>query len=167
MNRLLILAVVVVLLGGCNLLIPDSWGEDLWFDVPPQGNETIQDSIRWVAQNITYTVESEVYDAKYWQDPAQTYAIGTGDCEDFAILALYMVYIEHGVRGYLVAGYLHDNPLLGHAFIEVAGVWYEPQTGGTRTREYMEDRYGRFEWMSYGDVMFRAAYLHRSVAELN
>ncbi len=44
---------------------------------------------RWVTTNIHYTLDSEVHGCDdYWQTPYQTLRLGTGDCEDMAILYL-------------------------------------------------------------------------------
>ena len=42
---------------------------------------------RWVALNIDYVPDSEAHGwSDHWQTPYQTLRLGTGDCEDFAIL---------------------------------------------------------------------------------
>ena len=41
----------------------------------------------WVANNIEYTVDSEVHGVReFWQFPNETLTLRTGDCEDFSIL---------------------------------------------------------------------------------
>jgi len=41
---------------------------------------------QWVWAHVFYRFDSEIYGKDYWQLPAETLALGTGDCEDFAIL---------------------------------------------------------------------------------
>ena len=42
---------------------------------------------RWVASNISYVSDSEVHGwGDYWQTPYETLRLGTGDCEDMAVL---------------------------------------------------------------------------------
>jgi len=64
----------------------------------------------WVSNNITYVAEPEGKD--HWQNPAETLALGGGDCEDFALLISDIV-LEMGGTPRI---YLIDD----HAF---AAIW--------------------------------------------
>lgn len=64
-----------------------------------------------------------------WQSPRQTIELGTGDCEDMALLFLYLVEQEYGVRGEIaVINQGNDTGTL-HAIALIDGVYYDP-TGG-------------------------------------
>jgi hypothetical protein len=48
----------------------------------------------WIEQNITY--KADEFD--YMQSPKETLKRKTGDCEDFAVLYLWLVYKNHGIK---------------------------------------------------------------------
>lgn len=161
----MILVAMVVALVGCNALIPDRLGYGIVFDVPSTGADTHLGTVEWVAENIDYSINNGVYSPHYWQNPEETYTIGSGDCEDLAIIALYLAYLDHGVKGFLIAGYFREDPMFGHAWVEIDGAWYDPMTGCEVDRGWADEVYYFYDRMSYGDVMFRATYLHRAANE--
>ena len=91
----------------------------------------------WVSQNIDYRYDSEAHGTpEYWQLPTETLQLGTGDCEDYAILLCTL---------YRAAGYDEDSAFViigygdtGHAWVRIytemygIGTWIniEPQLGG-------------------------------------
>ncbi len=57
---------------------------------------------RWVIDNIDYAVDaSKQRLLDYWQFPAETIALGTGDCEDCAFLMASLL-LGSGISGYCV-----------------------------------------------------------------
>lgn len=87
--------------------------------IPDLGLETTEEVMQWVSQNITYKSDG-IRDE--WQEPHETYNSRTGDCEDFAILALYLM-----GRGNMETGTNRNKG--GHAWVSVDGQHWEPQTG--------------------------------------
>lgn len=74
--------------------------------------------------------------SEYWQLPAETLRLGTGDCEDFAILlcTLLRAYGVPADEVYVGAGFPKDPTSPGHAFLFehwYKGIWraIEPQEG--------------------------------------
>ena len=62
----------------------------------------------------------EPFGQDYWQAPSETITLGTGDCEDKAILLWYTLRHINGSDAYFVVGVVH--PLFspgGHAWVEV------------------------------------------------
>ena len=53
---------------------------------------------QWVHDNIEYSYVNQ----EEWQLPHETIERGAGDCEDFALLLLYVVKDMYGVEGFLV-----------------------------------------------------------------
>jgi len=53
--------------------------------------DTIKDAVFYVAQNIKYEIDLASGNEDYWQTPEQTYTLKTGDCEDRAILLMYIL----------------------------------------------------------------------------
>lgn len=90
----------------------------------------------WASWYITYKFDSDVHSvSEYWQLPAETLELRTGDCEDFAILLCSMLR-AYGVPSnqvYVAGGYGEDKTR-GHAYLVekwYRGIWrvIEPQAG--------------------------------------
>jgi hypothetical protein len=89
---------VGIFLTSCGILyVPVT---DTEYEVPIV--ESIPGAIKWIEKNIKYKGDVEQYGYEdYWASPGETVASGYGDCEDMAILFLYMVYVNFGERGTL------------------------------------------------------------------
>jgi len=86
---------------------------------PYEISQTGFDHIRnWVADNIDYVSDEKRSGGDYWQTPRETLQLGTGDCEDFAILlcSLLRAYGISAEQVYVAIG-LDDGEELGHAFV--------------------------------------------------
>jgi len=108
------------------------------------------DAIRdWVAANIQYKSDEEQWGVDdYWQTPDETLSLGSGDCEDFAILlcTLLRAYGIGEEQIFVAIGV--DDDGYGHAFLienwYLDGEWraLEPQAGaqtfppGPRFKDY-------------------------------
>jgi len=103
----------------------------------------------WVAGHIDYARDPEVHGASYyWQLPAETLALRTGDCEDFAILLCTRlraygvpedeVYVAVGKSGYACHAYLVERWYTGDwRLVEPqVGVWREFWSGDTLLADY-------------------------------
>ena len=104
-----ILILLVVTLSGCTLGF-----------VGPETSGDIGELMRWVDENVEATPD---YTGEYWQSPQETLERGKGDCEDHAVLLLWLFYEATGNKADLVAitrGY--GSP---HAVVEWDGVWYD------------------------------------------
>lgn len=155
---LLVVMFAGAVLGGCwrNVLLD--------FDVPDLGIETIEDALSWVADNISY-VSDEIHDRpEYWQDPYQTYTWRTGDCEDFSILLMYLMYRGVGLDPVMVVGRVpaFDGEWVGHAWVRVGGEDYEAIYGLRLTEWFAEYAVVKRE-ISYEDAMRRSTTTHKSV----
>ena len=72
-------------------------GFDLEYHAWPEIEEPEQIA-RWIYHHVDY--EWDVVD--HWQSPKETLDNGTGDCEDFAILYMNILYVKWGVKSDLV-----------------------------------------------------------------
>lgn len=154
---LICIAIVILIDTGCT----DAWKikyksdgfEDVIFnEIPPLNLTSVHGVMLWVADNIDYKADG----THYFQSPGETYTKGTGDCEDFAALAMYLLMSELGIYSSMQCGY---DPG-GHAWVDVHGDWWEPQNA-SRCEVYR----GSFKWFekySYSETMYRAVELKRS-----
>jgi predicted transglutaminase-like protease len=106
-----ILAFIIILMGIPAWFaygsVPDL--ETLVNDYP-----TMQKLSVWIESNIWYTREPKGQDN--WQSAEETFKLKKGDCEDFAILAMYVL-DKKGYQTYLLSVW---NDLEGHAVLVIS-----------------------------------------------
>lgn len=124
---------VLMWLSGC------SWG---YLD-PPMVPTNPVELCEWVAEEIEYKTDAP----QYVQSPRETLDRGTGDCEDFAILYMWLLGREDAE---LVIVLVSDTA--GHAVVELEGEWYDPSIGWV----FEIGRWRELDRMSYRDVMRQA-----------
>ena len=110
MKRIVILLVAIVV-SGCYFVPEDrEWSED----VPNVGSVPFN-ILFFVARHVSYIEDHE----EYWQSPGETYALGTGDCEDYAILAMFMINRDTDSEALMATD-------ATHAWLIVDGEHWEP-----------------------------------------
>jgi len=110
----------------------------------------LPDVMDWVASEIIYVSDSIHYPAdEYWQSPAQTYLWRTGDCEDYAILALYLIHRDVGIDGMMWVSHTHG-------WVYVDGHEWEPQLG-----VICDGWYEVVKMLPYEEVIRRATTSHK------
>lgn len=151
MKRLLIVvAVALVVLAACDTGV--SYQTNM---IPPLGLQTVQEVMTFVADRVEYQSDQSMYgESDEWQLPQQTYVWESGDCEDFAILAVYLLKQELGIEAYGVGGYNRDFGI-SHMWVLVDGVNWEA-TAGVIDDTLPEDFPLRSHTWSYDELM-RAA----------
>ncbi|MDD5375752.1 hypothetical protein [Acidithiobacillus sp.] len=149
------LVLLALLLAGCTWFVDDTY--DPAFDIPATGATTPYAVCRWVDTHVDYLDDAIHDQLEYWQSPDQTYEWGRGDCEDYALLVLYLIHRDLGGWPELVIGRVPGGC---HAWVLYDGRWYEAQTGQdvTDLAEYVQ----RFT-VSYGKAMWRSMNTHRSL----
>lgn len=126
------------------------------YTIPPTGATTPEQVCLWVADRVEY-LSDDIHDrAEYWQDPQQTYEWGRGDCEDYVILAMYLIHRDLGGWPQLLGG---DTYVGYHSWVGYEGRWYEVQTGADVTGSIY---YQCTVTIDYREVMWRAENWHRS-----
>lgn len=127
-------------------------------EIPDLGLSTIQDVMQWVSSEITYYSDSIHYPAdEYWQSPVQTYVWRHGDCEDYAILALYLVHRDVGIDGALAMGSYDGH---GHGWVVVEGHWWEAQTAQIVDGN---PHYNLAATVGYEEVIRRSTTTHKAL----
>jgi len=88
--------------------------------------ESIEDAFSYCRDNIMY---SQINEAE-WQLPHETIEKGRGDCEDFALLFMYLVYKYRETDAvYLVRLDMVNAPGHPHFIAQVDGTFYDPTAG--------------------------------------
>jgi transglutaminase-like putative cysteine protease len=131
-------------------------GGDEYIIVPtpvPEG-VTVDTATEWVYEHIAYASDVEVWGGEYWQDSLQTLSMGTGDCEDKAILLVALLrslgVSEDNVR--VVAGMVGGGPPTPEGiYYPAKHVWAEFYDG---TQWYVLDPTLGIEmtWAEYRDT---------------
>lgn len=108
-------------------------GHSLYYSDDFNNISSYSDIDNWIGKNITYKSES----SDVWQNPEETIKKGYGDCEDFAILYMNILYVRFGIKAVLVicdsdkmtARTVVDGGEINHAILYFAGKYIDPQTG--------------------------------------
>lgn len=162
MRKLIRWLALVMLLSGCTpFWISDEY--DPQFDnIPPSFQTTVVGICDFVDYRVQYTSEEMHNRAEYWQSPDQTWDRKLGDCEDFAILVMYIMHRDLGGWPQLACGgqQRSDGTWSGHGWVEYEGREYEAQTGADVTDN---PRYSTPQLISYGHAMWRSMNTHRSM----
>lgn len=150
-----IVCILVLALGGCaNYFDPLR----VFDEIPDLGIQTVQNAMDWVADEIWYVGDDIHYpQLEYWQSPLQTYVWRTGDCEDYAILVLYLIHRDVGIDGEMALGSYNGN---GHGWVLVAGHQWEPQTARIVDGNPL---YYLSYTISYDEVIERATTTHKKL----
>jgi len=138
------------------------WNVDADYDpqfpeILPIGATCPEDIGAWLNVNIQY-VSDDIHDTwEYWQSPDQTYQWRSGDCEDFVLLAMYMIHTELGGWPELAGGAYYGT---GHGWVLYEGRQYEAQGG----RDVTADPHYSLEFtVSYGVALWRSMNGHRGI----
>jgi hypothetical protein len=92
-------------------------------DVPLFQN--VEEAQYWIVKNIEYAYDEDIYNRDEWQTPAETVKYGRGDCEDMAILLMYIINTQwEGKPNLVVTEYRGGY----HAIVEWKGVYYDSVT---------------------------------------
>lgn len=154
-----LMALGIVSLNGCSHYYDPLRTFD---EIPDLGLSTIPSVMDWVSDEIWYVSDDIHYPAnEYWQSPLQTYVWRTGDCEDYCILALYLIHRDVGIDGKMALGGYNGY---GHAWVYVDGHYWEPQLGSIIDGHPL---YSLAYTIGYDEVIERATTTHRALTSGN
>lgn len=155
--------VVILFISSCNpydeIEVEEKW--DYTFEHSIEC-ETPACLMEWVADedNVEYAYDSDMYPGckDYWQLPHTTYITGFGDCEDFSLLLLHLLYEQVPEKEMYLAR-VAVGPTQTHIVIWYDGDYYEPQSN---IKLFKPD----VVWMcTYGEAIWMTYYYHDSVGE--
>lgn len=150
MKRTILIILICFSATGCGQWYVDRYLHNN-LSIPDLGITSAIDALQWVYFNIDYVSEG---DRDRWQTPEYTYTFRTGDCEDFAILWMYLVEKQAGISGtYLVLVRSLFSPTL-HALGWLDG-WYYDCTGGVRFKS-LDGYYSEIKRYDYDDSIKEA-----------
>ena len=86
---------------------------------------SVYDAVWYVAFNVNYVSDYVNHKTfEYWQTPAETLATMTGDCEDMALLAMWLINKFLSKHSFLILA-TAGNTTSGHAFMFADGYFID------------------------------------------
>jgi hypothetical protein len=87
---------------------------------------SLDEANKWIWKNIEYESDDENYGyTEFWAKPEQVLERKRGDCEDMAILLLYIAKTQFNYEGKLVSISLRDYKNF-HAITSISSQYYDP-----------------------------------------
>lgn len=143
MKKTLVIIILLTIFTSCNLIyeIEDEIYMG-YLDLPLYSGPELDTSYI-----ITKNIHTEVwyhtknllvykYDTDdYWQSPFESISLGTGDCEDYAILFLNILYYNYNIKGNIILVNHQSRSVvaggrINHCVVELPdGRQIDPQTG--------------------------------------
>jgi len=120
--------------------------------------ESIEDVQTWCYHNIEYRYDIDVWGKReYWQLPEETYVMGTGDCEDYAIMFMYLCKTKLGITPKMVTA-RNKKSKVYHAMVKIDDTFYEVTQTHPDMPEWnkggsISDEYDNIMEIPYGKVM--------------
>ena len=116
--------------------------------------DSIEDTFKWVSLNIT----SKADESEYWQTPDETMELLTGDCEDQAILLMYLIYKNTGIKSEMCIVQLKTEGKVNsyHAIVKCEDVLYDCPCRSYGNLDYLllyRDSYTVLYYHSYNSTM--------------
>ena len=123
MKKYIILALIIITMMGAFSCAFD------YQDTPYPHFKTPKDALQWVSRNIKYVGDPVAHNSlEYWQGPLETIQRGTGDCEDYAILAGWLLLKNFNINTSIIIAQNVDKQ--GHAMLLYDNKWLSPQAYG-------------------------------------
>ena len=143
-----------------------NWGMDQeilnLFNTLNKGNysdkESLQKIVNFVFIYIRYQPDFESWGvSEKWQLPETTWKLKTGDCEDFAILTMYLFYKYTGIKGeILILKNENSNHAVFGVIVENEYLYADQWGMSYNFIKFSNDNYIIHETISYGQALFKA-----------
>jgi hypothetical protein len=161
-HPVLLLAILVV--SSCGFGNPFiSLGEDWNYSFDDSGitfPPSLTGLCSWVASDVSYATDLEQWGySEYWASPEQTFSTRRGDCEDKAILFMYLARTG-GLDPAPELAALRMSDTMGHAVVRVGDSVYDPTYGtwGPWSSVSQPVMYV----LNYGETMYAATHDHEA-----
>lgn len=115
----------------------------------------IEEILYYTANHLEYVLDIE----EYWQLPEESYVRRRGDCEDFCIFSMYLLYEKLGIEANLFLMTNISNGF-GHAVIEINGDIYEATMGIKINKDDLLKKYICHDILTYSETMWVTFYYH-------
>lgn len=156
--RPIIFIIAILMLSSCTIINTAGYMEDWDYNFNDGLNITdINDAFL-----ITYHIKYAADTFDYWQTPEQTISWQQGDCEDHAILFMYLIYKYLDMDSCLIAINMGDS---NHAVVRLksTGEYYDPTFGYSWYLWYEADVQYSY---NYGETMYCAENYHLGLSFL-
>lgn len=149
MRRLVGLSLLIGLLLSCDLQYGDTYYPEDDARIPAYFSD-LHDIEDWVTAYVDGTTDMEQFGVREnWQTPLETLDSAKGDCEDQALLFMYVAKLRLDAEPSLVAIHCEwEDAARNHALASYDGIFYDP-TGVI----YELDEWEVFARLSYNDAM--------------
>jgi hypothetical protein len=156
MKKLTLALVLISLTGCCPFWISDHY-DPQFSCIPSSGAMTPYAVCHWVDARVRYLGDAIHDKLDYWQSPDQTWEWKAGDCEDYALLVMYVMHRDLGGWPKLACGKVPGGY---HAWVEYEGEQYEAQSGAVVTDD---PDYQALSYIEYGHAMWRSMNTHKTI----
>jgi hypothetical protein len=160
--RHLVLLLAILMASSCNAGFPlVVLGEDWTYSFDDSGvafPTSLTGLCSWVATDVAYVTDLEQWGRmEYWASPEQTFDARHGDCDDKAILFMYLARTE-GLAPDPVLAALRMSDTVGHAVVRIGDSVYDPTYGtwGPWSSVSQPVLY----ILNYGETMYVATHDH-------
>ena len=121
--------------------------------------ESLEDAVNYVAYDIKYKSDPPGYD--YWQTPEETETLKTGDCEDKAILLMYLLN-KMGIDSWLLI-VEHIITQDNHALVFSNNKFLESTNGSIS--EKLHPSFIIKSYISYYETIWMTVFYHNNVGK--
>jgi hypothetical protein len=148
-------------MASCGYLGPSFGQREDWdysFNVGAISFPSLQGLCIWTAQSVLYDTDIDQWGySEYWASPEQTFASRKGDCDDKAILFMYLARSAHLAADPLLVAVLKPGNV-GHALVRIDSMYYDPTFDTWGAWSALSDPV--MYTLNYGEAMYIATHDH-------
>jgi hypothetical protein len=139
-----------------DIVIGEITDYDFENDIPEF--ENIDETIQYVITNIIHIPDKQ----EYWQLPEETYNLKTGDCEDQAILLMYLLN-KLQIESEFIATKISNKAKHSYIYLINDNIYINPQTGTILDFEQFFKNYLIIESYAYSEIIWMTIKYHRGI----
>jgi len=160
---ILIVMIFVLSFMSCAIINTAGYLEDWDYDFDDGLSFSSVDEAFDFVYSIPYKYDSVMLTNDYWQTPEETLIRWSGDCEDHAILFMYLIHKYCGIEKPCLIALENNKTGIGHAVVRLknTGQYYDPTTG-LLDADVMENMTVIYTY-NYGETMYSAENKHNVI----